>query len=210
MPSFYALVGSAECWGIQIVTIRYFSSFGFGTPCRATSYPGYFASGKRKWPWHRPVTWPQNLQYLGCSIMIIYTYKYVYRIIIYILITDRSKLTQWCVYNQRESDKISWLYSVFVVYSSFSNIARNIDDKTGTPKFRGSGCQFPQSQCHPSPRTGIALGTRLLPLPLWDHQPIRCVWYIRLTNQMRTKPVYRARGSGSGSQIWTSIMTILF
>ena len=34
-------------------------------------------------------------------------------------------------------------------------------DKTGTPKFRGSGCQFPQSQCHPSPRTGIALGTRL-------------------------------------------------
>jgi hypothetical protein len=35
-------------------------------------------------------------------------------------------------------------------------------DKTGTPKFRGSGCQFPQSQCHPSPRTGISLGTRLL------------------------------------------------
>jgi hypothetical protein len=35
-------------------------------------------------------------------------------------------------------------------------------DKTGTPKFRGSGCQFPQSQCHPSPRTGIALGTRLV------------------------------------------------
>ena len=24
-----------------------------------------------------------------------------------------------------------------------------------------TGCQFPQSQCHPSPRTGIALGTRL-------------------------------------------------
>ena len=34
--------------------------------------------------------------------------------------------------------------------------------RTGTPKFRGSGCQFPQSQCHPSPRTGIALGTRLV------------------------------------------------
>jgi hypothetical protein len=50
---------------------------------------------------------------------------------------------------------------------------------TGTPKFRGSGSlsactigkretnhsrgksQFPQSQCHPSPRTGIALCTRL-------------------------------------------------
>jgi hypothetical protein len=28
-----------------------------------------------------------------------------------------------------------------------------------------------------------------LPLPLRDHQPIRCVWYIRLTNQIRTKPV---------------------
>jgi hypothetical protein len=96
------------------------------TPQWSTSYPGHFASGKRKWPWHRLVTWPQNLQYLGCSIMIIYTYKYVYRIIIYILITDRSKLTQWCIYNQRESDKISWLYSVFVVYSSFSNIARNM------------------------------------------------------------------------------------
>jgi hypothetical protein len=34
----------------------------------------------------------------------------------------------------------------------------------GTPKFRGSGCQFPQSECHPSPRTGIALGTRLADL----------------------------------------------
>jgi hypothetical protein len=50
---------------------------------------------------------------------------------------------------------------------------------TGTPKFRGSSSlsactidkrytnhstgknQFPQSQCHPSPRTGISLGTRL-------------------------------------------------
>ena len=51
---------------------------------------------------------------------------------------------------------------------------------TGTPKFSGSGSlsactminvkpitrstgkiEFPQSQCHPSPRTGIALGTRL-------------------------------------------------
>ena len=29
MSSFYALVGSAECWGIQILTIRYFNSFGF-------------------------------------------------------------------------------------------------------------------------------------------------------------------------------------
>ena len=28
---------------------------------------------------------------------------------------------------------------------------------TGIPKFRGSGCLFPQSQCLPSPRTGIAL-----------------------------------------------------
>ena len=34
-------------------------------------------------------------------------------------------------------------------------------DKTGTPKFRGTGCQFLRSQCHPSPRTGVALGTRL-------------------------------------------------
>ena len=29
MSSFYALVSSAECWGIQIVTIRYFNSFDF-------------------------------------------------------------------------------------------------------------------------------------------------------------------------------------
>jgi hypothetical protein len=65
---------------------------------------------------------------LGCSIMIIYAYKYVHRIMIYIVITDRSKQTQCCVYNQRESNEISWLYSVFVVYTSFSNIARNIDD----------------------------------------------------------------------------------
>ena len=40
-------------------------------------------------------------------------------------------------------------------------INRAYRPRTGTPKFRGSGCQFPQSQCHPSPRTGIALGTRL-------------------------------------------------
>ena len=40
-------------------------------------------------------------------------------------------------------------------------INRACRQRTGTPKFRGSGCQFPQSQCHPSPRTGIALGTRL-------------------------------------------------
>jgi hypothetical protein len=54
--------------------------------------------------------------------------KFVYGITIYIVITDRSKQTQWCVYSQRESNKISWLYSVFVVYTSFSNIACNIDD----------------------------------------------------------------------------------
>ena len=29
MSSFYALVILAECWGIQILTIRYFNSFGF-------------------------------------------------------------------------------------------------------------------------------------------------------------------------------------
>jgi hypothetical protein len=62
--------------------------------CTPTSYPGHFASD-------------QNLQYLGCSIMIIYAYKYVYRIIMYIVIIDRSKQTQCCVYNQRESNKIS-------------------------------------------------------------------------------------------------------
>ena len=28
MSSFYALIGSGECWGIQILTIRYFNSFG--------------------------------------------------------------------------------------------------------------------------------------------------------------------------------------
>jgi hypothetical protein len=44
-----------------------------------------------------------------------------------------------------------------------------------------------------------------LPLLLRDHQPIKCVWYIRLTNQMRTKPV-RGSGNGSGTQIWTSII----
>jgi hypothetical protein len=57
----------------------------------STSYPGHFASGQRKWPWHRPVTWPQNLQYLGCSIMVIYAYKYVYRIIIYIVISGGAR-----------------------------------------------------------------------------------------------------------------------
>jgi hypothetical protein len=41
---------------------------------------------------------------------------------------------------------------------------------TGTPKFRGSSCLFPQSQCLPSLRTGIALGTRLL--PVWKIWPI--------------------------------------
>jgi hypothetical protein len=44
------------------------------------------------------------------------------------------------------------------------------------------------------------------PLPLRDHQLIGCVWYIQLTNPMRTKPVRRS-GSGSGTQIWTSILS---
>ena len=46
----------------------------------------------------------------------------------------------------------------------FTFVNRACRQRTGTPKFRGSGCQFPQSQCHPSSRTGIALplGTRLL------------------------------------------------
>ena len=50
-------------------------------------------------------------------------------------------------------------FSCAVIGLTFSN--RVCRQRTGTPKFRGSGCQFPQSQCHPSPRTGIALGTRL-------------------------------------------------
>ena len=43
----------------------------------------------------------------------------------------------------------------------FNVYHRACRQRTGTPKFRGSGCQFPQSQCLPSPCTGIALGTRL-------------------------------------------------
>jgi hypothetical protein len=50
-------------------------------------------------------------------------------------------------------------FSCAVIGLTFIN--RACRQRTGTPKFRGSGCQFPQSQCHPSPRTGIALGTRL-------------------------------------------------
>ena len=46
-----------------------------------------------------------------------------------------------------------------------------------------------------------------LPLPLRDNQPIRCVSYIRLTNQMCTRPV-RGSDSGSGSQIWTFLILI--
>ena len=51
-------------------------------------------------------------------------------------------------------------FSCAVIGLTFVN--RACRQRTGTPKFRGSGCQFPQSQCHPSPRTGIALGTRLV------------------------------------------------
>jgi hypothetical protein len=50
-------------------------------------------------------------------------------------------------------------FSCAVIGLTFIN--RACRQRTGTPKFRVSGCQFPQSQCHPSPRTGIALGTRL-------------------------------------------------
>ena len=49
-------------------------------------------------------------------------------------------------------------------------INRACRQRTGTPKFRGSGCQFPQSQCHPSPRTGIALGTRLRSPQWFGHE----------------------------------------
>jgi hypothetical protein len=50
-------------------------------------------------------------------------------------------------------------FSCAVIGLTFIN--RTCRQRTGTPKFRGSGCQFLQSQCHRSPRTGIALGTRL-------------------------------------------------
>ena len=50
-------------------------------------------------------------------------------------------------------------FSCAVIGLTFIN--RTCRQRTGTPKFRCSGCQFLQSQCHPSPRTGIALGTRL-------------------------------------------------
>jgi hypothetical protein len=51
-------------------------------------------------------------------------------------------------------------FSCAVIGLTFIN--RSCRQRTGTPKFRGSGCQFPQSQCHPGPPTGIALGTRLV------------------------------------------------
>jgi hypothetical protein len=48
-------------------------------------------------------------------------------------------------------------FSCAVIGLTFIN--RACRQRTVTPKFRGSGCQFPQSrQCLPSPRTGIALG----------------------------------------------------
>ena len=50
-------------------------------------------------------------------------------------------------------------FSCDVIGLTFINSACR--QTTGTPKFRGSGCLFSQSQCHPSPRTGIALGKRL-------------------------------------------------
>jgi hypothetical protein len=55
-------------------------------------------------------------------------------------------------------------FSCAVIGLTFINCACR--QRTGTPKFRGFGCQFPQSQCHPSPRTGIALGTRLCVIQL--------------------------------------------
>jgi hypothetical protein len=48
MSSFYALAGSAECWGIQIlITIRYFNSFGFfgGYPVVRTACQGWIWGG---------------------------------------------------------------------------------------------------------------------------------------------------------------------
>jgi hypothetical protein len=51
-------------------------------------------------------------------------------------------------------------FSCAVIGLTFIN--RTCRQRTRTPKFRGSGCQFAQSQCHPSPRTGIALGSRLV------------------------------------------------
>jgi hypothetical protein len=62
-------------------------------------------------------------------------------------------------------------FSCAVIGLTFINTACR--QTTGTPKFRGSGCLFPQSQlCLPSPRTGIALGTRLYnPKPFSNSNP---------------------------------------
>jgi hypothetical protein len=62
-------------------------------------------------------------------------------------------------------------FSCAVIGLTFIN--RACRQRTGTPKFRGSGCQFLQSQWHPSPRTGIALGTRLAKSQIlaFSHEP---------------------------------------
>ena len=44
-------------------------------------------------------------------------------------------------------------FSCAVIGLTFIN--RACRQRTGTPKFRGSGCQFPQSQCHPSPAQAL-------------------------------------------------------
>jgi hypothetical protein len=51
-------------------------------------------------------------------------------------------------------------FSCAVIGLTFINSACR--QRTGTPKFKGSGCQFPQSQGLPSTRTGISLGKRLV------------------------------------------------
>jgi hypothetical protein len=92
-------------------------------------------------------------------------------------------------------------FSCAVIGLTFIN--RACQQRTGTPKFRGSGCQFPQSQCHSSPRTGIniALGTRLdVTLSVYPHRAslpghsgkliARCEYTLRVTSQTSHSPEY--------------------
>jgi hypothetical protein len=77
-------------------------------------------------------------------------------------------------------------FSCAVIGLTFIN--RTCRQKTGTPKFKGSGCQFPQSQCHPSPRTGIALGTRLCECVIEWCYPRKLCACCRKTGHQSVKP----------------------
>jgi hypothetical protein len=96
----------------------------------------------------------------------------------------------------RQLHRAQILWSISVPYEHFICIRNGFSDSV---RLLDHDCFImPKTHCPPHSAQDIHTFYHWLR----DHsEPIRCVWYNRLTNQIGTEPV-----GGCGNQIWTSLL----